>query len=122
VLFRSELGRLTVKASTKDAYFLRPPHWAPRSEVHAFVDGRHVPVHWLRDHVRFDDSPGDELTVAYPLLSFTHRAQGLWPQTRPDLSMRFDWLGNMVTGCDPAPEKTPLFVGKPRRLAPAPTL
>jgi len=36
--------------------------------------------------------------------------------------MRFGWLGNMVIGSDPGPQKTPLFTGTPRRLPPAPQL
>jgi hypothetical protein len=122
VSFFPEAGRLTVKASTRGPFFLRPPHWAPRSRVSAFVGTRPVPVGWSGDYVAFDASPGDELTLVYPIPAFTHTVSGLWKNTRPDLAMRFQWLGNMVTGSDPGPEQTPLFTGKPRRLPPAPAL
>lgn len=122
VSFFPEAGRITVKASRSDAYFLRPPHWAPKADVAAFVGGRSVPVRWSGAYVRFDASAGEELTVAYPLLAFTHTVSGLWPKANPGLTMRFGWLGNMVIGSDPGPEKTPLFTGRPRRLGPAPTL
>jgi len=35
-------------------------------------------------------------------------------------AMRLSWLGNTVTGADPAPSKTPLFTGAPRHLPPCP--
>jgi hypothetical protein len=122
VSFFPDVGRLTVIASIKDAYFVRPPHWASRGSVAAFVGTRSVPVRWSGDYVRFDASPGEHLSLTYPILGFTHTVSGIWPQTSPKLTMRFDWLGNMVTGTDPLPEKTPLFTGKPRRLPPAPAL
>lgn len=120
VSFFPEAGQITVKASKQDAYFVRPPHWAPKADIAAFVGGRSVPVRWSGAYVRFDASPGDELTIAYPLLAFTHTVSGLWPKANPGLTMRFGWLGNMVIGSDPDPEKTPLFTGRPRRLGPAP--
>jgi len=44
----------------------------------------------------------------------------LWKDCRPDLTMTFHWLGNMVLSAEPAPTHTPLFLGKPRSLPPAP--
>ena len=117
-----EAGRLTVKASTKDAHFLRPPHWAPRSAVAAHAGSRPVPVRWSGAYVSFDAAPGDELTITWPIIGFTHTVSGLWKNTRPDLAMSFEWLGNMVTASTPGPEKTPLFTGKPRLLPAAPAL
>ncbi len=109
-------GRLTVKASTKDAFHLRPPHWAPRAQVAAYIGTKAVPVTWTGDYVHFDAAPGDELTITYPIIGFTHTVSGLWKDTRPDLTMEFEWLGNMVTRSTPGPEKTPLFAPWPRRL------
>ena len=43
VSFMPESGRLTVKAAVADAFFLRPPHWAPREAVRAFVGAKRVP-------------------------------------------------------------------------------
>ncbi len=122
VSFFPEAGRLTVKASGQGPYFLRPPHWAPRRAVTAYVGTRAIPVRWSGDYVRFDAEPGDELSLTWPLLAFTHRVKGLWKVTRPDLSMSFAWLGNMVVSSTPGAEKTPLFTGKPRKLPPAPDL
>ena len=64
---------------------------------------------------------GVEITITYPLVRFHHQVRGLWPDTAPGLSMSFEWLGNMVTGASPPPEKTALFTGTPRVL-PAPPL
>jgi len=121
VSFFPDAGRLTVKAGAKDAFFLRPPHWASRQSVRAFVGAKAVPVQWSGGYVRFDSVvPGEELTITYPLVSFTHEVEGLWKKQAPDLKMTFHWLGNMVVSTDPAPTKTPLFAGKPRLLPPPP--
>ena len=122
VSFMPDAGRLTVKAAVRDTFFLRPPHWAPRDRVRAFVGTKPVPVRWSGAHVRFDALPGDELTLAYPLIAFTHRVDGLWKDSAPKLRLTFRWLGNMVTCADPATTLTPLFLGKPRVLPPAPSL
>ena len=120
VSFMPDEGRLTVVASVNDAFFLRPPHWSPRNAVHAFANGKSVPVAWSGSYVRFKAKPGDELTITYPLIRFTHECEGIWKQSAPNLKMTFHWLGNMVLETDPAPIRTPLFTGKPRVLPPAP--
>jgi hypothetical protein len=114
--FMPDAGRLTVVAGGKDVYFLRPPHWATRAEVRAFVGTKAVKVIWSGDYVRFDAAASDEVTITYPLVKFTHEVNGLWKNTKPDLQLTFHWLGNMVVSADPGPTKTALFVGKPRVL------
>jgi hypothetical protein len=116
--FMPDHGRLTVKSKVKDAFFLRPPHWAPRDQVCAFVGKKRVPVKWSGTYVRFDAKPSDELTITYPLLAFRHEVSGLW-RSVPNFTVAFEWKGNMVVSADPAAHKTPLFTGKPRVL-PAP--
>ena len=120
VSFFPEQGRLTVKAGLKDTFFLRPPHWAPREDVRAFVNARAVPVNWSGSYVRFDADAGEELTMTYPLIRFTHEVEGLWPTGGPELKMTFTWLGNRVLDAAPAGGPTPLFTGKPRILPPVP--
>lgn len=120
VSFMPRKGRLTVKSAVKDLFFLRPPHWTSKDDVRAFVGTEQVPVVWSGAYVRFDAEPGDELTITYSLINFTHVVEGLWPTSAPGLKMTFNWLGNMVTSADPAATKTPLFTGKPRLLPPAP--
>ena len=116
VSFYPEAGRLTVKAGVKDRFFLRPPHWAPREQVRAFVGTRSVPVKWSGAYVRFDKvAPGDEVTITYPLISFSHEVEGL-SKRYPKVKMKFQWLGNSVVSCDPPSDRTPLFNGKPRLL------
>lgn len=120
VSFFPREGRITAKAGVRDNFFLRPPHWAPREQVRAFVGEKSVAVQWSGAYVRFDGvEPGDEVTITYPLLSFTHEVEGLWRKT-PGLRMRFSWLGNMVVSSDPPPTATPLFTGQPRRLRDSP--
>ena len=120
VSFFPAAGRLTVKAAVSERFFLRPPHWAPREQVRAFVGSHAVPVRWSGSYVCFDKvHPGDELTIGYPLVSFSHEVQGLWSK-RPQLRMKYQWLGNMVLAADPPAQKTPLFTGAPRLLPPPP--
>jgi hypothetical protein len=120
VSFYPDAGRLTVKAKVRDRFFLRPPHWAPRKEVRAFVGTRSVPVKWSGAYVCFDKvAPGDEVTITYPLISFSHEVEGLWRQY-PKVRLTFQWLGNSVISSDPAADRTPLFGGKPRLLPPPP--
>jgi hypothetical protein len=122
VSFFPETGRLTVRAAVKDRFLIRPPQWAPRDKVRAFVGTKSVPVRWSGNYVRFDGAdPGDELTVVYPLIGFSHEVHGLW-EDRKQLTLKFEWLGNMVLSADPVPTKTPLFTGKPRALPPPPVL
>jgi hypothetical protein len=122
VSFYPDAGRLTVKAAVKDRFFLRPPHWALREEVRAFVGTRPVPVKWSGAYVRFDKvAKGDELTITYPLIRFSQEVTGLWKEY-PKLQLTFQWLGNGVTSCDAPSGPTPLFSGKPRRLPSPPDL
>lgn len=120
VSFMPECGRLTVKAAVRDTFFLRPPSWAPRDAVRAFVGEKSVPVHWSGSYVSFRAKRGDEITVTYPLLRFTHAVRGLWSGKARDLTMSFEWLGNMVVSASPPAGHTPLFTGRPRLLPPAP--
>ena len=84
VSFMPTAGRLTVKAKVRDTFFLRPPHWAPRDQVAAFVGSQAVPVQWSGDYVRFTGVKiGDELTITYPLLHFLHEAGGTWKKRSP---------------------------------------
>jgi len=89
VSFLPGAGRLTAQAAVEDAFFLRPPHWAPREAVRAFVGTERIPAKWSGDYVRFDARPGDELTITYPLIEFTHEVEGLWKNTAPQLHVSF---------------------------------
>ena len=116
VSFYPDEGRLTVKAGVKESFFLRPPQWAPRADVRAYVGTKPVAVKWSGAYVRFDKvRRGDELTITYPLVSFSHQVEGLWKEY-PKLKITFQWLGNSVVSSDPPSQLTPLFRGKPRSL------
>jgi hypothetical protein len=120
VSFMPDAGRLTVRAGVTDDFYLRPPHWASRDQLRAFLGTRSIPVVWSgRDYVRFQARAGDELTITYPLIEFDHRVKGLW-RNRPDLQMTFHWRGNMVLQADPPGGRTPLFTGRPRVVPPVP--
>lgn len=118
VSFMPEEGRITVKVKTEGTFFLRPPHWSNRNEIKAYVNTNLVNILWSGDYIRFDAVCGDELTITYPLISFLHEVGALWGKeaNRPDLQMKFLWLGNMVVGSVPVGGRTSLFTGKPRIL------
>ena len=121
VSFFPQAGRLTVKAAVNDTFFLRPPHWAPREQVRAFLGAKVIPVVWSGSYVRFDRVRiGRELTITYPLIRFTHEAGGQWKRIAPNLKLTYEWLGNMVVSVDPPPTGTPVFTGKPTGLPPPP--
>lgn len=120
VSFMPREGRLTVKTAVKDKFLLRPPRWAPRDQVNAFINSEPAPVKWSGNYVKFVAQPGDELTITYPLITFKHSISGLWEKYEPGRRFTFTWRGNMVIDVEPAAEGTVLFTGKPRILPPAP--
>ena len=122
VSFLPEQGRLTVKSKIKSLFFLRPPHWAPRDQVQAFINAKPVPAQWSGAYLRLKGRPGDELTITYPLVRYTQQVEGLWPVSAPKLKMTFNWLGNMVVSANPPakPGSTALFTGKIHSLPPVP--
>jgi hypothetical protein len=114
-------GRLTVKAGVQDTFFLRPPHWAPRDQVLAFVGSQAIPVQWSGAYVRFAGIKiGDELTITYPLLHFWHATGVTKQKGQPPVNVTYEWLGNRVIGVDPPPEKTRIFSPEARVLPPPP--
>jgi hypothetical protein len=121
VSFLPEQGRLTVKAAVKDTFFVRPPHWAPRESVRVFVGTERIAAVWSGAYLRLDAQPGDELTITYPLIEFTHEVAGLWPAAAPKLHIAFNGLAirssaqlphRKARRCSPAPRG---FCLSPRR-------
>ncbi len=115
-------GKLSISAKKTNHYFIRVPHWALASEVKSFVNGVEIAPTWSKQYIHFDAKVGDELSITYPLISFTQEVGGLWgiDAKRPDLVMKFEWLGNMVIAADPPTHKTALFTGAPRHLPHSP--
>jgi hypothetical protein len=100
-----EAGRLTVKSKINDRFFVRPPHWIDKNKVSAFINAKPVPVVWSNAYVQFDAKPGDELTITYLVIAFTHHVSNLWENTAPGLEMMFKWIGNRVVSAEPVAEK-----------------
>ncbi len=120
VSFFPDTGRLTVLANRPDTFFVRPPSWAPAGGVHAFRNGKAVHAAYNGSHVEFKHvRKGEEVTITYPLVEFNHSVSGLWSKAK-DLTMRFQWRGNMVLRADPTARRFPLFRGEPRLLPPSP--
>ncbi len=117
--FVPDQGRVTVKTTVKDTFFVRVPKWAARAQVNAFVDCRPVAVEWSGDYVKFRARRGQELTITYPVIGFEQTITTLLPAA-PNLNVTFAWCGNMILSSTPRAERTPLFTGSPRVLPPAP--
>lgn len=109
-------GQLAVAAHVGGPFLLRVPSWAPRDQVRAFNNGKPVKVQWSGDYVRFNHvTPGDGLTISYPVLEWEHSVSGLWSE-RPELTTRFRWRGNRVIDVAPRPARFALFGAEPRTL------
>lgn len=121
VMADTDAGRMSVDASVSDAFLLRPPAWAPKTEVHAFVNAKPVPTIWAGDYVRFDAKASDELTILFPVVEFTQKVSGLWASCAPNLTMTFRWHGNRVIESAPVATGTPLFAEAVRALPDTPS-
>ncbi len=107
VSFAPGVGRLTVVARKSADFFLRPPSWAPRTEVKAYRGGRQAPVVWQGDYIKFEHATGsEELTIVFPVLRFRQTVE-VAGQT-----YTYDWVGNTVTRVKPRAEVLPLFDGR----------
>jgi hypothetical protein len=104
VSFAPSAGRLTVVAKKAATFYLRPPSWAAPDRVRVFRGRAKVVPEWKGDYVMFEKvEPGQELTVAYPLIRFEQTvsvAGGTYT---------YQWLGNTVLGVDPPGQGLPLF-------------
>ncbi|HEX8521140.1 MAG TPA: hypothetical protein VF669_02715 [Tepidisphaeraceae bacterium] len=114
-------GRLTVKVKVRDTFFIRPPHWAPHSDIQTFINDERAQLTWRDGYISVEAKPGHEISLTYPLISFRQHVKNLW-QSKPNLETTFHWLGNTVISAEPAPTQTPLFSPKPRQLPPPPPL
>ncbi len=111
VSFAPSTGRLTVIARKAATFYLRPPSWAARDRVRAFRDSAEVASVWKGDYLVFERAaPGQELTIAWPLISFKQTV------TAGGGQFTYEWLGNTVLSVDPPGKDLPLFrrsAGKP---------
>jgi hypothetical protein len=113
VSFLPKEGRLTVVARQANDFYLRPPSWAPRGKVQAFVNGATVPAQWVGDTIHFARvRPGQELTITYPLLEFRQTLHVAGKD------YTYHWRGNTVIGVEPRGEILPIFANRPWWLVP----
>ena len=105
VTFQPEQGRVTVAAREAATFHIRVPGFAPRKEIKAWRNGKkEKELAWKGDYVEFTDAKaGDELTVTYPLVSFTQTMK------RGGTDYTIGWKGNSVTSVSPSGKVWPLF-------------
>jgi hypothetical protein len=104
-------GKLTVEAKHALDVLLRPPSWTPREEVIAQRAQEATEVVWGGPglaYVQFKRvQPGEQITIAYPLVDFKNS----W-QPRPDkldIVVSFHWRGNTVTDVSPKAKYLPIY-------------
>jgi hypothetical protein len=115
VSFLPTEGRVTVVVKRAADFYLRPPSWAPRGQVRAFVNGQPVEPQWQGAHVVFPAAQaGTELTITYPLVDFRQHLKVAGKQ------YTYHWLGNTVVGVEPRGQFLPIFTQVPRQLPPPP--
>lgn len=115
VSFLPQEGRLTAVAKKSANFFLRPPSWANRENVLAYVNGQKTDVSWGGPGMAYVKFPrtrtGDELTITYPVLEFTQKVD-LSYAGRPDLVFQIKWRGNNVTEINPRGEQLAMHTVK----------
>lgn len=96
-------GGMKVKPKHPGLVHLRVAHWANKADVLVKCSGDAVSPRWEGDYAVFDAKVGDEITVMWPLITFTHRAQ-VWNVSAPDLAVTFEWEGNRAVSVNPSPQ------------------
>ncbi|MBI4244309.1 MAG: hypothetical protein HY606_09495 [Planctomycetes bacterium] len=119
VSFFPEQGRLTVVTRKETDFYLRPPSWTHRKEVKAYRNCKPVEPFWKGDYIKFSKAKeGEELTIIYPLISFTQKVTLPWLGNGSETSKDFNvkWVGNRVVGIEPGGRFLPMFTKVPRKL------
>ena len=119
-----EQGRIDVRAHKPGNYFLRPPAWAPRTQVRVARGGRETPVEWAGPALAYvslrNVMQGEILTLLYPLVT-RNQVVGIWP-TKPDLKYTIRWVGNSVVDMEPKGKGLPVDFSKLTSVPPLPAL
>ena len=95
-------GGMKVKVKQSGTVHLRVAHWANKADVVVSCRGNAISSRWVGDCAVIDAKVGDEITVMWPLITFTHSVQ-VWDVSAPDLVVTFEWEGNRVVSVDPSP-------------------
>jgi len=114
--FLPTVGRISATPHKQGDFHLRPPSWAPRGEVLAFRNGKPTAPVWQDDYILFAKaSPGDELTIAYPLPEFVQKL-GVGGKLETQQPYRVRWRGNTCLGVEPRAAEFPFFEDVPEVL------
>jgi hypothetical protein len=123
-LVRSEVprrGRLEVEPRVASDFLLRPPSWAPRSEVKAQRNGRPAETRWGGPAYAFvifpAARPGEILALEWPLLRFKQRITQRYMENSEDEigifregnTYTYHWTGNFAAAVEPRGGWLPLY-------------
>jgi hypothetical protein len=116
VSFLPDQGRLTVVPKHNGSFYVRVPGSAPHDAISAWRSGKKSgKVVWTGDYVTFASArKGEELTVAYPLVTFDQQVH------RAGRDYTFHWKSNTLTGMEPMDGVWPLFRTIPASTPPFP--
>lgn len=133
-------GVITVTVHRAKDVYIRPPAWAPRNEVRAFVGNQEITPEWRNNALYFPcPNVGEKLSIAYPLVCFRqelglaaldqeNQAAGhdlVIINNKNDTSpagnyarsvITYFWKGNSVIATDPVGPHIPLFLGPGKTL------
>ncbi len=104
--FAPEAGRLSVVVKKPADFFIRPPSWATRSQVKAWRGNKQATAEWNGDYIKFAKAAkGESLTITYPVPTFKQTVE------IAGKTYTYRWIGNTVTGVEPASAVMPIFAG-----------
>ena len=104
-------GKQTVVARQAGDYCIRPPAWAPRSDVSVAHNGNEISPVWRGDYILVPQMvAGERISVSYPLIPFVQHID-LTEAGRNSGSYTARWIGNTVTKILPEGGYLPLFRG-----------
>ncbi len=115
-------GRIEVTVKRPGTYWLRPPSWAPRSQVRVLRRGRDAKFEWDGPALAYvsvkNAAAGEILTLVYPLVTW-QQVTGHWA-SKPGLKLTISWKGNAVMDMQPRGTGLPFDFANLRPIPPLP--
>lgn len=110
ISYLPDKGQITVNAHKPADYRLRPPAWAPKSDVRAWLNGLEIDADWDGAYIIFDSIESDDtISITWPLSEYRQHVSIF---TDPDMSADFMWKGSQAINVNPPGKHFPMHTGK----------